>query len=355
MLICETLLCMILLVVLPIAARSDLKKGIVSNILILIAGLAGFTIDVIYYLAFAGEYFFPFFMNSFLTAVLSIFFYSQGIWGAGDSKLLILISLCLPGRIFCRDGLWSFPGLLLISIIFTVSFVVVFIDSIIKKWKKTGEIIGRRRSLFQIDDLRGFLKKTLFMYFCVGAVNGFFSHKWTSFLHLTYPVLLALDLVIILLLNSKDWTPTLPSLLTVLVLFLLMTILSKFVFSWQSFLFSLVFIVALLFVRSITNQENYQMISAGDILPGMILDYSSVALLNLSKATDLPSSTTADMRSRLHEKEVAAIHAWGKKHPGHDQLVIIRKIPFALFIAIGTLIFWGMEVLLKYECLYTGI
>lgn len=354
MLICEALFCLILLVVLPLAARSDMKKGIVSNALILIACLAGLMIDAVYYLVFAGEFFLSFLMDFILTAALSIFFYSQGIWGAGDSKLLILIALCLPGRIFCRDGLWSFPGFLLISIIFAVSFVVVFIDSIMKG-KKTGRLFDKQKPFLPIDDLRGFLSKSLFLYFCVGAVNCFFSLEWMSFLHLTYPVLLALDLVLILLLNRTNWTPTLPYLLAALILFLVMTILSKAVFSWQNFLFSLVFIIALLYARNITNQENYQTISAGDILPGMILDYSSVALLSLSKIPDLPSSTTADMRSRLHEKEVAAIHTWGKKHPGRNQLVIIRKIPFALFIAIGTLVFWGMEVLWKYECLYTGI
>lgn len=354
MLICEALFCLILLVVLPLAARSDMKKGIVSNALILIACLAGLMIDAVYYLVFAGEFFLSFLMDFILTAALSIFFYSQGIWGAGDSKLLILIALCLPGRIFCRDGLWSFPGFLLISIIFAVSFVVVFIDSIMKG-KKTGRLFDKQKPFLPIDDFRGFLSKSLFLYFCVGAVNGFLSFEWMSFLHLTYPVLLAFDLVIILLLNKKDWTPTLPYLMAALILFLVTTILSKAVFSWQSFLFSLIFIIVLLYTQNITNQENYQTISAGDILPGMILDYSSVVLLSLSKIPDLPLSTTADMRSRLHEKEVAAIHAWGKKHPGRDQLVIIRKIPFALFIAIGTLVFWGMEVLLDYECLYTGI
>ena len=354
MLICEALLCLILLIVLPLAARSDLKKGIVPNGMILIACLTGLAIDAVYYLAFAGKFFFPFLMDCILTAALSIFFYSQGIWGAGDSKLLILIALCLPGRIFCRDGLWSFPGFLLITVIFAVSFLVVFIDSIIKG-KKEGRLFDKQKILFPLDDWRGFLSKSLFLYFCVGTVNGFFSLEWTSFLRLTYPVLLALDLVLILLLNRKNWTPTLPYLLAALILCVVMTILSKAIFSWQSFLFSLFFIVALLFTRNITDQENYQTISAGDILPGMILDYSSVALLSLSKMPDLPLSNTADMRSRLHEKEVAAIHAWGKKHPGRDQLVIIRKIPFALFIAIGTLVFWGMEVLLIYECLYTGI
>ena len=354
MLICEALLCLVLLIALPLAARSDLKKGIVPNGLILIACLAGLVIDAFYYLVFAGTFFLPFLMDLFLTAALSIFFYSQGIWGAGDSKLLILIALCLPGRIFCKDGLWSFPGFLLISIIFTVSFVVVFIDSIMKG-KKAGRMLDKRKSLFFLDDWRGFLSKSLFLYFCVGAVNGFFSLEWMHFLHLTYPVLLAFDLVMILLLNRKDWTPTLPYLLAALILFLVITIFSKAVFSWQSLLFSLIFIIALVFTRSITDQENYQTISAGDILPGMILDYSSVALLSMSKVPGLPSSTTADMRSRLHEKEVAAIHAWGKKHPGYDQLVIIRKIPFALFIAIGTFVFWGLEVLLEYECLYTGI
>ena len=103
----------------------------IYNGMILIACLVGLAIDAVYYLAFAGEFFFPFLMDCILTAALSIFFYSQGIWGAGDSKLLILIALCLPGRIFCRDGLWSFPGFLLITIIFAVSFLVVFIDSII--------------------------------------------------------------------------------------------------------------------------------------------------------------------------------------------------------------------------------
>lgn len=343
MLICELLFFLILLLCLPLAAWSDLKKGIVSNRLIAAGSAGGFIICAIYYSTFARDFFLPFLVNLFLTILLSFFLYYLGIWGAGDSKLLIMAALCLPGRIFCENGVWSFPGFFQIAIIFAVSFMTEFISSLLR-CKARPKNRERKTPPLSLENALDFMKKALFLYCLVGSINAILSLESLSFLRLTYPLILAVDFMVLLIVNDRIKKPTSPVLLVVLVFYLLLMIVFRLGFFWKKLPFTMILILFLLIVQRIAGQDNYQMLSAMEIRQGMILDYSSVALLNLSPIPGLPASTTADMRSRISKDEAEAIHAWGKKHPGHDQLVIIRKIPFALFIAIGTLVFWTLEV-----------
>ena len=342
MLICELLLFLVLLVCLPFAAWSDLKEGIVPNRLIVAACAVGSMIDVIYYATFSGNYFLPFFVNLFLTSLLSFFLYYLGIWGAGDCKLLMLIALFLPGRIFCKNGVWSFPGFFLAAIVFAVSFMTVFISSLLH-YKVKLKMRESKKHPLSLEKTLGLLKNALFLFCLVGSINAILSLGFLSFLHLTYPVILAMDFAVILIVNDRIKTPALPLLLAALAFYLILTFLSITAFSWKKLIFTAFFILLLLVIQKIAIRDNYQTISSKDVHQGMILDFSSVALLSLSEMPGLPTSTTADMRSRISQAEAEAIHVWGKKHPGRDQLVIIRKIPFAVFIAIGTLVFWGLE------------
>ncbi len=343
MLICEWLFFLILLGCLPVAAWSDLKRGIVSNRLLAYACAMGLIVDTIYYSGFAGECFLPFLANFGLTAFFSFYFYYQGFWGAGDSKLLILIMLCLPGRIFCKAGFWSFPGFILISVIFSISFLVIFVSSVLRFGNKQRKHEKKPHSFSGERMLEG-IKKFVFLFCCVGSINAFLSLDFLASLRLTYPLILAIDFVVIMSLNRKSVAPAPIYLWASIILYSLLSFAAQRLFSCKSILFSTVFILFLLVVQRVSSDDNYQIIAAADAQQGMILDYSSAALLAQSRIPGLPTKTTADMRSRISQEEADAIHAWGKKHPGHDRLVIIRKIPFALFVAIGTFIFWGLEV-----------
>ena len=56
---------------------------------------------------------------------------------------------------------------------------------------------------------------------------------------------------------------------------------------------------------------------------------------------------TEDLRSRITSEEAESIHRWEKSAGGKPYVVIVRKIPFAIFIGIGTLAFLIIEVIMQ--------
>ena len=63
-----------------------------------------------------------------------------------------------------------------------------------------------------------------------------------------------------------------------------------------------------------------------------------------SKINGLPMAMTEDLRSRLSEEEAESVVRWKGSKQGSETVTIVKKIPFAIFIALGVLVFLILEV-----------
>ena len=99
------------------------------------------------------------------------------------------------------------------------------------------------------------------------------------------------------------------------------------------------YVAIVLFFRSISEEYNYKVIPTESVAPGMILSVVSVASMSTSRVQGLPKNTTEDMRSRLTAEEVESILRWKDSRYGMSEITIVRKIPFAIFMTCGALIF----------------
>ena len=80
----------------------------------------------------------------------------------------------------------------------------------------------------------------------------------------------------------------------------------------------------------------------------MVLSYGTVSKFMPSRVKGLPRQTSEDMRCRITEEETKAIKRWESSKFGEETIVIVRKIPFAVFIICGTFVFWGIRVLVAW-------
>ena len=342
MVICECLLFIFTVVSLCCSILTDVRTGKVKNQLIIIAGTIAIIINTLYLILFASEYTYAYLLNILLTVALAYVLFFVGLWGAGDSKLLILMSVCMPGRLFCKDGLTSFPGFILIAIIFACSFIILLVETLIKSIKQ-----NRKLHLQQLDmaSLSVQIKRALTSLFVVGVINGIFVLLQSKQqIHMSQSLVFAIDFVTILFLNNQQKQPSNVFLTVAGCIFIGITIANGMNISWSILLVSFLAIILMYFIQSLAGQDNYSSIPAVDIRPGMILTSSSVSRFVGSKIQGLPNYSTGDMRSKLTASEADAICLWGKMHPEEKSLSIIRKIPFVVFIALGTLILWGLEV-----------
>ena len=67
----------------------------------------------------------------------------------------------------------------------------------------------------------------------------------------------------------------------------------------------------------------------------MILSAFSSMMMQSSKITGLPGISTEDLRNRLTEEEAESVRRWGKSAKGVSEVSIVKKIPFAIFLAMG--------------------
>ena len=104
-------------------------------------------------------------------------------------------------------------------------------------------------------------------------------------------------------------------------------------------------VLGVMFLRIIAERYNYQEIPTVSVKERMIPAAVTVLAFKKSKVRGLPTCMTEDLRARLTCEEVDSILRWKDSKQGKSTIIIVRKIPFAIFITIGTMIFLIMEVM----------
>ena len=346
MLLLEAALLICLLVLGIKASISDCRYSLIPNRLLMQALPVIAVLDVIYYGFFVRDIVLESLFNLVFVGVFAVVFYAYNLWAAGDSKLLVLMTAAIPARIYSYSYLGPFPGFLCLVIIFSIAFIYVIVESI--------HLGLKNGNLFQID--AGVLRLTplvLSYFFIVGAMSVCNMVLWILFgriLSYTGMLITAIDFLLVLSLRSvrDKLTQKQQIIITIILWSVLLTfqfhmIAPTLISGIDLKPWIIVFVV--MFFRLISEKYNYQEIPIDELKPRMIPSALTVIGFRSSRIRGLPVSVTEDLRARLTEEEVEAIKRWKNSKQGKESIVIVRKIPFAIFISIGTLIFVTIEVL----------
>ena len=103
---------MVTLVVYTAAAASwsDCRRAIIPNALIGRSIAVALVLNGLYYGIWAHEYIPLFVTNLAGMSAIAFFFYAYHLWAAGDSKMLFVIGLGIPARLFSFWKLGPVPG-----------------------------------------------------------------------------------------------------------------------------------------------------------------------------------------------------------------------------------------------------
>lgn len=93
-------------------------------------------------------------------------------------------------------------------------------------------------------------------------------------------------------------------------------------------------------MRILIATQSYQVIQTALVRPGMILSTASSMQFIASRVKGLPGISTEDLRSRLTEEQAESIKRWEHSAKGQPQITIVRKIPFAIFISLGFVLYY---------------
>lgn len=321
------------------ATLTDLKNGVVKNKLLLLGACFSLILNAIYYSLFAREYFFAFTINFVVMSFLSVIFYATHIWAAGDSKLLIFVISLIPARIYYSGENVAATVLILIAI-FSLAFLYYIAESIVIGIKEKSLFSFSRMKFDAIQMIVQYVKCT-----CIVTIaNTVFALILRDFYTSNTELFMIVNMLLIFAICNvkfldKWYVITALCLVTAGIIILQNRQLATV--NWIIYLIVLIVVV----LRMVAEKYNYKTIPTLEVKRGMVLSYGTVVLFSPSKIKGLPSSTTEDIRSRISQDEAESILRWEKSKYGFEQITIVRKIPFAIFIFIGTLVFVMTRIL----------
>lgn len=325
-----------------LATVSDIRAGIISNKLTATFGIIGLALDAITICISPSYENRLFLLNAGSIIIISFALYFLHIWAGGDCKLLAVIALLFPPELYWRFDSTEFTLWYAIGLMFGIGFIYIFVESIVL-W------IVNDKGKWSSDSLKAF-KRTLFPYIKAIIYISALSHIYYYFI---MPVVrvpsVLLSIVFILCMwkiRAFDFYNSLPLTVFIAVFDLCMTLFTGTVTvstNWITYIIVLTFMLLRLFV----GKYNYQVINTEDIKRGMILSQVSSIMMQNSKVKGLPSVSDESLNSRLTKEEADSVIRWSRTKNGLRKITIVRKIPFAVFITSGTLVYLLLRGVLK--------
>lgn len=321
---------------------TDFKHGIIENKVLLIAGAIGLIANVVYYGFYGRPFLTAFLLNLGVMMAISIAFYALHIWAAGDSKLLMLTIFLIPARVYFQGNDVTATVVIMI-IIFSIAYLYIIGESVYLGIKE--------KNLFQINRFKADIKLMIKQYIkctCLVSLFGFIVRFiMPEFYDKNIELMMILNMIIILLsYNLKFFDKLIPlvCLSVATVVCYILTSSGTFYIDFKIYL--LVFVVFIL--RLFAEKYNYQTISTSKVEKGMVMAYSTIVYFIPSTIKGLPKEkTTEDIRSRITEEEAESIRRWKDSKYGQPEIVIVRKIPFAVFISIGAVLYTFARMLIR--------
>lgn len=329
----EAIMLSVMMVFCVHATITDLKSGLVKNKLLLLGSSIALLLDIIYYSVFAQDFFLAFIINFVVMTLLSILFYASHIWAAGDSKLLIFVISLIPARIYYSGENVAATVLIMIAI-FSLAFLYYIAESI---------VIGiKEKSLFSFTRLKFDALQMLVQYIkctCIVTISNFiFAIFFFDFYIANTELFMIVNMLVVFATCNVKILDKWYIVLALAIATIGIAILQNRQFESVNWIIYLIVLVVVV-LRMFAEKYNYKTIPTADVKQGMVLSYGTVILFLPSKIKGLPTKTTEDIRSRISQEEADNIIRWENSKYGQKEITIVRKIPFAIFISVGTVVF----------------
>lgn len=336
----EVCLTILLLTVCLYTTVTDFRFGMIGNRPLLCAACIGAVLNVVYYAAFAGAFFMGYLANVLVLTILSILFYACHFWAAGDSKLLALVVFLLPARLFGWESEGLFPGIILLILTFLSAFIYLVAESLI--------FCIKDKKIFSLKNVRVglwlFIKSYVFCGTYLFLINQVVILLLPE-LYREYGELFMLgSFFVAIMIGRSKWLKKpyifLPSLIAAIGL----TAYQLYTHRMSGSPFALAALLVVMLLRVLAEKYNYETVPIESIGRGTVLSIPSAMAVNMAGVLDRPLSLAEDVRGRLQEETAARIREWGRSRTAPRELVIVRRIPFAIFITAGTLFFMILRV-----------
>ena len=324
-----------------ITSITDIKENRISNRLLIIFGVAGLGLTLAQFILKTNIIWGAYLFNLTLVFIFSLVLYTLHIWAAGDSKLLIILGLLLPAN-YCVMSEQVIPWcVILVALSFIFSFIYLLFEStwlfIQHKGSFSFENVKKNFRQFILAYIRNIIYISLAL-----KLENFFAREWFE----THSwAILGINISLILLISSFEFMKKWTTVTAVIIISVAFSLFSKEWFINFNRLKYYFIVVLIMLIRIMISEYNYKTIPTEDVKKGMILSAYTTIFMSKSRVNGLPGISHEDMRSRLSVSEAEAVVRWGKTTSGLKEIQIVRKMPYAIFIFLGLLVYsiiWWM-------------
>lgn len=313
-----------------VSAVTDWKKGKIYNKWLTIGMCPGVILVICYYIGHS-ESLLLFFTNLAAAVVIAVMFYSLKLWGAGDSKLWMFVNFLYPAGWYATTSNMLFPSMLLFMVIFIEAYLYLIGESVwyyLFKKEKGVTLKHEKIGWMQVWNL-AFSISFLSIVYTVCSVLFKNYYESNRIFFSVVGILLTNKLVSIKFPGKKVWTIVLTG------MYIALNLGFYGGFDKKMLVLTILLVVITHFSLQFADQYNYEWIPTKEVKEGMIMSYFAIQQFFGSRVKGLPDTTDETTKSRISADEADAIKRWEKSKYGQPQIMVVRYIPFAVFILIG--------------------
>lgn len=326
----EYLMLLYLIFICAVAAVTDWKRGKIYNKWLKAGMCPGIVLAFLYY--FWHRELISLFLTNLLSAlVIAILFFAWKLWGAGDSKLWLFVNFIYPAGWYAVSDKMLFPSMIMFMMIFIEAYIYLLGESLWLTVFHKERAVTFHQGKIQLEQLWDIGFSILFLslvYTACSYVLGDYFESNRIFFSLI-GILMTNKLVSARIQHKKIWT------ICMLTVYSLLSFTFWGGYDFRTLGMTVILVVVTHFSLKFTDRFNYEWIRTCDVKAGMILSYFVVQQFYGSRVKGLPTTTDETTKSRITQEEADSIKRWEKSKYGKEQIMVVRYIPFAVFILIG--------------------
>lgn len=312
-----------------LCTKSDMLEGIIHNKVLVIFSILAVILDLAYYGYFAQDLFFDFLVNLLIATVLSLYFFYSHTFAGGDCKLTIVLALLYPARYYLVYGGSIITLPFAIGFAILAGYVYLLISSIYKIITKKVKLTYEYAKSTLLNFLKSYISAMVYIALlnCMLALCstwGIFLNEWVS-----AGICLAVAYCVGRFPVLKRCALIVPAILAVAVISVIIKT-APISLHPENYILVLLLLICQMTIKTTL----YEKVRVEQLRKGMILSALSSILMQTSITKGLPKVSSEDLKSRLSLDEIDKIKIWAKA-THTEELIIVKKIPFAIFISIG--------------------
>ncbi len=331
----DYIIVMLLLFLCILSIYTDLKEGLIYNKYLIGIGSVAIGLHVVSFFLESGNGWQENLLLAVAGTAFSFFLYYTKIWAGGDCKFYMIIALATPWKI-ADKSVYGISLILYVPVLaFLFGYLYLIVDSVREGsslGKEERRRIGKRAGKEFIEYLKYYVAILFFYNITVRGLNLLEIVEINRWLLFGWNLLLVFFISRMQVLKYKS----------VVIAFTAADVLlgSLSMGTFGNLHIWLIWLAVVLsgVIRAVTETGNYETVNIGDVRAGMILSGTSSILLVGDKKSGFQRISDESLGARLTEEEAELLHKYSKKKNHLEQVNIVKKVPFALFIALATLV-----------------